>query len=183
MDRPAARAALVALLRMAYSGERAAAHAYRGHAASVGDPEERRRIREIEAEEWRHRDLVGGMLAGLGSGPDPRRERRALRIGRFLDFASRVTPYLFPMLGAGFLESRNVKEYDDAAEHAVAAGHPEYVDCLREMADVEREHERFFRGRVESHWLGSVLPLWAAPPPRPKRAVGSVGRVLEGSVP
>jgi hypothetical protein len=34
----AAEGRLVALLRLAYSGERAAAYAYRGHAASVRDP-------------------------------------------------------------------------------------------------------------------------------------------------
>ena len=79
--------ALTAILRLAYSGELAAALAYRGHWKSVGDPDERARIRQIEEEEWHHRDLVGGMLARIGMdlaarlpmwpAPPPKNEIRA----------------------------------------------------------------------------------------------------------
>src|SRR6185503_6830672 len=110
-----ARRALVALLQLAFSGELAAAHAYRGHARAVRDPEERRRIEEIEREEWHHRELVGRMLAELGSGPDPSRERRAAVIGRVLGALCHVGGWLAPMYGAGRLESRNVREYETAA--------------------------------------------------------------------
>lgn len=183
MSAPSPRAALVRLLQLAYSGELAAAHAYHGHAASVRDPALRDHIAKIEGEELHHRELVGGMLAALGEAPDPRRERRANRIGKTLSALCRVTGYLAPMYGAGALESRNVKEYDDAAEFAVACGHPEFVECLVAMADVEWDHERWFRDRVEEHWLGRRLPMWKAPPPRPGRAVGSPGPALERSLP
>lgn len=179
MSAPSPRAALVRLLQLAYSGERAAAHAYHGHSASVRNPAVRDHIAKIEAEELHHRELVGGMLAALGEGPDPRRERRSNRVGRVLSALCHVSGYLIPMYGAGALESRNVKEYDDAAAYAVACGHPEFIDCLKDMADVEAEHEAYFRERVEGHWLGRHLPMWR----RPVRAVGSPGPVLERSAP
>jgi rubrerythrin len=165
VDPAASRAALVALLRLACSGERAAAFAYRGHGLSVADPGERERIRAIEAEEWHHRRLVRGMLRSLGSGPDPRRERRAARVGRVLCTLSRCSGWLAPMFGAGALESRNVREYEDAARHARDCGRGDLVDCLLRMAEVEWEHEAWFRSRVLSHPVGRLLPLWKAPPP------------------
>jgi rubrerythrin len=61
-------APLIGLLQLAYSGELAAAYAYRGHWKSVSDPEERHRIEEIEQDEWHHRKLVGEMLANLKAG-------------------------------------------------------------------------------------------------------------------
>jgi demethoxyubiquinone hydroxylase (CLK1/Coq7/Cat5 family) len=68
---------LIALLQLAYSAERAAAYAYRGHWHSVFDEDERVRIRQIEDEEWHHRKLVGEMLESLGAHPSRQREIRA----------------------------------------------------------------------------------------------------------
>lgn len=99
------REALVRLLQSAHSGELAVGHAYRGHAASVSDPEEK-------------------------------------------------------------VESHNVKEYEDAADHAVASGHPEFVECLLEMAEVEWDHEAYFRSKVESHWLRRMIRVWPPIPPK-----------------
>ena len=69
-----ARAKLVRQLKGAYSGELAAGYAYRGHWRSVREGPDRTRIREIEADEWHHRDLVGGMLRQLGVEPSRIRE-------------------------------------------------------------------------------------------------------------
>jgi demethoxyubiquinone hydroxylase (CLK1/Coq7/Cat5 family) len=80
------RRKLIALLQLAYSGELAAAYAYRGHWNSVADANERDSIRSIEEDEWRHRKLVGEMLDGLAAAPDPPRELRATIIGRVLGF-------------------------------------------------------------------------------------------------
>src|SRR5262245_61269168 len=93
----ASRAALIALLQLAYSGELSAAYAYQGHARSVRDPEERRRIAEIERDEWHHRELAGRMLAELGASPDPARERRATRIGRVISCLCHVSGWLAAM--------------------------------------------------------------------------------------
>src|SRR4051794_38341170 len=111
----AARQKLIAVLQCAYSGELAAAYAYRGHWQSVSNSAEVEAIRGIEEDEWRHRQLVGEMLKSLDSHPSPRRERRAAIIGRTLGFLCHVMGWLAPMYGAGKLESRNVREYETAA--------------------------------------------------------------------
>jgi rubrerythrin len=160
-----AREDLVRLLRSAYSGELAAAIAYRGNARTVRV--ERADIARIEREEWDHRERVGRMLGALGARPDPVRERRARMIGVAIALFCRVGGWFAPMYGAGRLESRNIREYDDAARAAVACGHPEFVDDLVRMADVEWEHERYFRSMAASHWLWRFMPHWSEPPPRP----------------
>src|SRR5882762_10231184 len=138
---------LIALLQLAYSAERAAALAYRGHWHSVADKDERIRINQIENEEWHHRELVGEMLAGLGAAPNERREIRALLIGRALGLLCHVMGWLAPMYGAGRLESRNIGEYETAARHARDCGREDLIDCLLTMAEVEWEHEHYFRSR------------------------------------
>jgi rubrerythrin len=160
------RSELIALLQLAYSGELAAAYAYQGHARSVRDAAEKRRIAEIEQDEWHHRRLVGEMLAGLGAAPDPRRERRAAIVGRVLSTLSHVSGWLIPMYGAGRLERRNIGEYEDAARLALACDRTDLIDCLLGMAEVEWDHEHYFRGRVLTHRFAPRIPIWDAPPPR-----------------
>ncbi len=163
------RLKLVEILRLAYSGELAAALAYRGHARSVVDEDERRRISEIEAEELQHRRLLGEMLAELGARPSRIRELRATAIGRTLSLLCRVSGWYLPMYGAGRLERGNIREYETAARLARDAGCAKWTGCLLEMAEVEWEHERYFRertalrgGRALARWL----PPWAGPPPK-----------------
>ena len=160
------RQKLIAILQLAYSGELAAAYAYRGHWKSVSDADERVAIRGIEEDEWRHRKLVGEMLATLGAGPDKTREVRATIVGRTLGFLCHVSGWFAPMYGAGKLESRNIVEYETAARYARDCGHQEMVECLLEMAEVEWDHEKYFRSRVLSHPLGRRLPIWPEPPPK-----------------
>ena len=155
---------LIAILQLAYSGELAAAYAYRGHWQSVTDPQERERIAQIENEELHHRNLVGEMLASLGASPNQKRERRATIVGRTLGFLCHFTGWLAPMYGAGRLESRNIREYETAAGYARECGREDLIDCLLMMAEVEWEHESYFRSRVLSHPLGSRLSLWPQPP-------------------
>jgi rubrerythrin len=157
---------LEAILRHAFSGELAAALAYRGHARSLVDPADRERVRAIEEEEWHHRREIGGMLRALRATPSRLGELRAALIGRTLGALCHASGWLAPMFGAGRLESRNVAEYEAAARRAWAAGRREWVDCLLTMAEVEWEHERTFRACVLSHWLGRRLPMWRAPPPK-----------------
>jgi len=170
-----ARARLGALLQLAYSGELAAALAYRGHAACVRDPSESAWIRRIEDEERAHRARLGEMLAELGLAPDPRRERRARRIGGTLGALCRVSGWLAPMYGAGRLESRNIREYETAARLARGCGREAWAEELLTMAEVEWDHEHWFRARVLSHPLGRRLPLWPEPPPRASLREGGAG--------
>ena len=157
---------LTTILQLADSGERAAAYAYRGHWKSVFDKEERARIKQIEDEEWHHRKLVGDMLRSLDAHPGNLREIRALIIGRGLGLLCHVMGWLAPMYGAGRLESRNILEYETAATYARDCGREDFIDCLLTMAEVEWEHENYFRSRIMLHPLGRRLPLWPVPPPK-----------------
>jgi rubrerythrin len=150
---------LVAMLRAAYSGELAAAEAYRGHWRASRDPEERARIREIEGEERHHRELVGEMLRALGASPDAGADVRALILGRCFGALCRIAGWFLPMYVAGRLESRNVAQYAEMAELA-RPSHPEMADRLLDMSRVEAEHERYFRSRVEGHPWTRIFPVW-----------------------
>lgn len=157
---------LIRILQLAYSAERAAAYAYRGHWKSVSDKDERARIAQIENEEWHHRQLVGEMLRDLNSKPKRFGEFRATIIGRVLGLLCHVSGWLAPMYGAGRLESNNIVEYENAAAYARDCGREDLIDCLLTMAEVEWEHEKYFRSRVLLHPLGKRLAIW--PQPRPK---------------
>lgn len=172
---------LIKILRLAYSGELAAAYAYRGHWRSLKDEAGRTRIRQIEEEELHHRQLVGRMLEQVGAKPNRAREFRAAVIGRTLGAMCHVTGWLLPMYGAGKLESRNINEYEAAARHASRSGRAEFVDCLLAMAEVEWEHEKYFRACVESHRLGAWIPLW--PEPAPKESIRATYNVELGAIP
>lgn len=160
---------LVTILQLAYSGELAAAYAYRGHWRSVSDPDEKQRIQTIEDEEWHHRELIGEMLKDLGVSPNRYRETRASILGRALAVFCHIGGRLAPMFGAGRLESGNIVEYETAARHARSCGRNEWVDCLLTMAEVEWEHEQYFRSRVLSHRWAHHLPIW--PQPLPKETI------------
>ena len=155
---------LIAILQLAYSGELAAAYAYRGHWHSLTDADERTRIEKIENEEWHHRQLVGEMLSSLNCRPSAFREVRATIIGRVLSLLCHLSGWLAPMYGAGKLESRNIREYEAAARYAGDCGRADLVDCLLTMAEVEWEHEYYFRSRVLSHRWAHRLPIWPQPP-------------------
>lgn len=158
-----ARAKLTYRLQCAYSGELAAGFAYRGHWHSVRDPQERERIRQIEADEWHHRRLVGGLLRQLGAKPRVLREIVFWSIGKFIAGFCYVGGWFLPMYGAGRLELSNIVEYEDAAELAAASGHNDMIDCLLTMAEVEWEHEYFFRNKALGHLLTRLFPIWKAP--------------------
>lgn len=158
------RSRLIAILQHAFSGEKAAAYAYRGHWSSATNPEERRRIREIEDEEWEHRRLVGAMIGSLGAHPVAVRETRAALVGRALGLLCHVCPWFLPMYGAGWLESHNIVEYEHAARYAGECGREDLVDCLLTMAEVEWEHEAYFRAKVLGHAWSRWARVWTQPP-------------------
>jgi len=159
-------ARLLRQLQGAYSGELAAAYAYRGHWKSVSSADDREQIRQIEADEWHHRELVGGLLREAGGRPSRLREAIFFTIGRTLGALCHVSGTFLPMYGAGKLERGNIVEYEEAAEYALACGREEMIDCLLTMAEVEWDHERYFRGRVVGHPLLRIARLWPPAPPR-----------------
>lgn len=159
-----ARRKLIRQLQGAFSGELAAGFAYRGHWKSVKDESERTRIQQIESEEWHHREIVRGLLAELDAKGNPIREAIFWTIGRVLGLSCHLTGWFLPMYGAGKLERSNIVEYEVAAAYAQACGQHAMIDCILGMAEVEWEHERYFRERVAGHsWL-RLFKLWDAPP-------------------
>jgi demethoxyubiquinone hydroxylase (CLK1/Coq7/Cat5 family) len=156
MDKRSPRQQLIRILQAAYSGEMAAAHAYRGHWKSLKNPFEQESIQRIEDEEWMHREKVGRILRELQSGPSRMREMRMLVTGRAIGILCHLIGWFLPMYFAGRLESRNVAEYESAAFEARKLGLSECESELRLMAAVEKEHEVFFMKAIAAHRL---LPL------------------------
>lgn len=159
MDEQYHRAHLAKILQNAYSGELAAAYAYRGHWRSLKDEAEINHIKRIEDEEWLHRKKVGRLLEALSSRPLKRKEVRMWLIGRAVGIACHMIGRFLPMYFAGRLETANVGEYETAARHAGALGLIEFESELRVMAAVEKEHEIFFMSVIANHRL---LPFMRA---------------------
>ncbi len=157
MDTQEHRRQLVRLLRMAYSGELAAALAYGGHWRSLRDPAERATVQKIEREELEHRQTVGEMLAALDEKPQFWRECMMWTIGRSVAVACFIIGYFLPMYFAGKLEHANVMEYEGAAEHARHLGLDRFIPQLHQMSATEREHEVFFSSRALNHPLLPVV--------------------------
>src|SRR4029078_1543430 len=157
---------LIAILQLAYSGELAAGYAYRGHWHSVNHPDQNARIKTIEEEECDHRRLVGEMLTSLKAGPDKVREIRATLLGRALGFMCHLSGWFAPMYSAGKLERGNIVEYETAARYALYCGRSDLIDCLLTMAEVEWEHERYFRSCVLRHRWSKRFTIWPEPPPK-----------------
>lgn len=147
-------AALVRQLQAAYSGELAAAYAYRGHWRSLHKPadrDEREEIRRIEEAEWHHRRLVGDLLAELGEAPSRRRELVMGAIGRTAGALCHVSGWFLPMAFAGRLEAMNVDQYATAAKTVAGLGLERWLPVLEEMTAEEARHEAFFAGCVRRH--------------------------------
>ncbi len=151
------KANLIRILQNAYSGEVAAAYAYRGHWRSLKDSPEKTRIQQIETEEWDHRRRVGEWLGKLDAQPHPMRERIFWTIGNILGQSCFISGWFMPMYFAGRLESQNSVEYETAAEFARELSMDECVKDLLDMACVELEHEEFFRETVTGHRLLPVM--------------------------
>jgi rubrerythrin len=161
-----ARQQLSFLLQLAYSGELAAIRAYLGHRRSLRDRAERGELWKIIRDEGRHRHCLLGQLGELGIAPDPARERKMERVGRTISTFCLVGGWFFPMYGAGRLEAQNIREYETAARLALVAELRHFVDSLLDMAEVEWDHERYFRAMAGSHPGWRLVPKWPAPPPR-----------------
>jgi hypothetical protein len=161
-----ARAQLLFLLQLAYSGELGAARAYAGHRVALKKRDQRLALGKILRDEIHHRHCILRMLAELGSAPSARRERKMDLVGKAISFFCFVGGWFLPMYGAGLLESQNIREYEHAARLAHVAGLEHLVPELLEMAEVEWDHERFFREQAQSHWLWRWMRHWTVPPPR-----------------
>ncbi len=168
MHKEEARQALLDLLVRAYSGELAAALAYMGHTKAVSSREERDTITRIRAEELDHRRHLARMIHQLGGSVDVERETRMNRIGTFISNLCRYTRWIpgswfATMYGAGWLEYYNIEEYEEAARLAVQAGYEDFVQELISFAEVEWNHEQYFRTKAQSSWLAALVSFWPKP--------------------
>lgn len=166
MDPQGARLELGRLLQLAYSGELGAIHAYLGHRRSLRNFRERLELRRILEDEIRHRRQLLRMLGDLQLAPDAYRERKLTFIGRTIGLLCRIGGWFIPMYGAGRLESQNIVEYERAARLAWLGGRALWSDELLTLAEVEWDHERYFRDKAASHWASRLIPLWPRPDPR-----------------
>jgi hypothetical protein len=164
---PAAR--LIRALQLAYSGEFGAVQAYLGHRRALPQGPDRELITRILKDEIAHRRTIVRMLTELGSTPDPKLERRFLRIGRTIACLCQVGGWYVPMYGAALLESKNIGEYEDAAQLAWLADRKSYVNELLCLGEVEWDHELWLRERCMTRWLWRVSYRW--PPPAPRETI------------
>src|SRR5215471_11718302 len=148
MNEESDRACLLSILQKAYSGELAAAYAYRGHWKSLKDASEIASIKKIEDEEWVHRQNVGRMLQELGAEPVKLREIRCWIVGRVIGIGCHLIGWFLPMYFAGRL------------------GLVDFERELLVMSGVEKQHELFFLGVISvPRWLPLVSGIfkWGTP--------------------
>jgi hypothetical protein len=148
---------LVKLLQLAYSAEKAAAFAYIGHAGSVKNPDEKVAIKQIEMDEWRHRETVLSIMGRHEIPPSRYYEIKYHIIGKFISCSCYVIGWFMPYYFAGRLESGNVCEYFILMRYFNEIGITEHDDELYEMGMKEKEHEVYFQKRLENNRL---LPLF-----------------------
>ncbi len=147
--------ALVDLLRRAYSGERAAAFAYIGHAGSLRRREaEREAVRQIEEDEWEHRCQVRRLMDQYEIDPSRWYELKFYLIGKIVGLSCYVIGRFMPYFFAGKLESGNVCEYFIMMHRFHELDITDHDEVLHEMGVKEKEHEVFFQKMIESEpWL------------------------------
>ncbi|MEE9311401.1 MAG: ferritin-like domain-containing protein [Planctomycetota bacterium] len=161
-----AKAKLIDLLQHACSGELAAAHAYNGHWKSLRNKTERAEVKQIEEDELHHRARIIEILDEFGAEPIPKLERKLNRTGKVISTLCRIGGWFIPMYGAGRMEAPNVGEYETAARLALESGNEQLIQTFLTWAEVEWDHEKYFRDKVNTHFLRHVFPMWKALPAR-----------------
>jgi hypothetical protein len=148
---------LVKQLRLAYSAEKAAAFAYIGHAGSVKDPNAKVAIKQIEMDEWSHRETVLSIMRRYDIPVSRYNEVKYHIIGRFISLSCYVIGWFMPYYFAGRLESGNVCEYFVMMHSFNELGITEHDEVLYEMGIKEKEHEVYFRKNLTNNRL---LPVF-----------------------
>jgi len=137
------------LLQMAYSAEKAAAFAYIGHAHSVRHPEEKKAIKQIEIDEWNHREEVLKIMNQYEISPSKYFEIRFHIIGRVISMSCYIIGWFMPYYFAGRLESGNVCEYFKMMHYFHELEIYEHNTTLYEMGIKEKEHEVYFLNAIK----------------------------------
>ncbi len=145
------------LMQMAYSGEKAAAFAYIGHGGAVRNKEEKRRIKEIENDEWQHRAEVLALMKLYDVPISKFHETKMHVIGRIISASCYVIGWFMPFYFAGRLESGNVCEYFRMKQMFNSLGITAHDQLLYDMGMKEKEHEVYF---LEAIKTSKLLPFF-----------------------
>lgn len=148
---------LVDLLQQAYSAEKAAAFAYIGHAKSVKSAEEKKAIKQIEMDEWNHREEVLKIMNQYQIPISKWYEFKFHVMGRIISMSCYVIGWFMPYYFAGRLESGNVCEYFRMKQFFNALGIKEHDVTLYEMGIKEKEHEVYFLNNIKNK---KMLPFF-----------------------
>lgn len=135
---------LVRLLQMAYSAEKAAAFAYQGHAGSLKDPEVIAAVKQIELDEWKHREEVLAIMQQYQVPVSRWFEWYFHIVGKLIAASCYVIGWFMPIYFAGRLESGNVCEYFRMKHFFNELGITTHDEVLYEMGIKEKEHEVYF---------------------------------------
>jgi rubrerythrin len=144
---------LTDLLQRAYSAEKAAAFAYQGHAGSLKDKIQKTAIRQIELDEWNHRQEVLQIMNCYHIPVSSWYEFRFHVIGKTISFSCYVIGWFMPFYFAGSLESGNVCEYFRMKQFFNQLGITEHDSVLYEMGIKEKEHEVYFLSMIKNNRL------------------------------
>ena len=145
------------LLQLAYSAENAAAFAYIGHAGSVKNPNEKVAIKQIEMDEWQHRETVLVIMRQYEIEPSRYNEIKYHIVGRIISASCYVIGWFMPYCFAGKLESGSVCEHFIMMKYFSELGITDHDAVLYEMGMKEKEHEVYFQKSLENNRL---LPLF-----------------------
>ena len=148
---------LVDLLRQAYSAEKAAAFAYKGHAGSVKDLDQKKEIHQIELDEWNHRTEVLQIMIDFDIPISNWYEIKFHIIGKIISGSCYVIGWFMPFYFAGRLESGNVCEYFRMMHFFNDLGITKYNEVLYEMGIKEKEHEVYFLEKIKD---SKLLPFF-----------------------
>jgi len=142
------------LLKQAYSAEKAAAFAYIGHAGSINDEDAKIAIKQIEDDEWGHREEVLGIMKEYGVSISKFYEFKFHVIGRIISASCYIIGRFMPFYFAGRLESGNVCEYFRMKQYFNSIGITKHDQVLYDMGIKEKEHEVYFLEMiVNDPWL------------------------------
>lgn len=148
---------LIDLLQQAYSAEKAAAFAYIGHAKSVKSKEAKKAIKQIEIDEWNHREEVLKIMNQYAIPISKWYELKFHVMGRLISFSCYIIGWFMPYYFAGRLESGNVCEYFRMKQFFNSLGIKEHDVVLYEMGIKEKEHEVYFLNNIKNK---KMLPFF-----------------------
>ena len=136
---------LIWQLKKAHAIEIGAFEAYKGHAEATKDERIKKRIQEIQHDEFNHRMELGAILHDLGQTSNIFMDFALWCIGRSISFACHYMGARAAAWGAKIMEVMGSNVYYKLSEAAYPS-HRELCDKFREMARTEEEHEEFFAG-------------------------------------